>query len=1502
MAIEPKAPALTVLEQEQKAQLEQQMLIFNEGFNKTLIGAAARPNNLISLSIGPKESEADIQLRSARTLLNAHMLQVHNTVSVQGDWNNTVSRLLSPDDAPNTSPENLSIYVAPFEVKGADLKTFVGGRTQANARTFGGDNLRSQEQYDVSEFTSTNQENFVRIRMATAADGALNSYAVAYVDQTNPETGDLTGNYSRMFEAQNIITRKDDVLAFNTALNDSQKLRTDMGLPDDDILRDPRTGLPHVSQPLDNFYANLPEKHPHYNITPYLDHENDFLRDMHEDLLNKQVRHDYAELVKLHQDQKLPITDAVVPIDSSVKAVNKNMRIIFAAQDNDALEHDSLEETGINVNRYTHRDGSEISAFLNTDPEIKRRAQFIAESVISDGPDAALRQSLSSDYNPDNVQFGSISLDVNKINPNSDKFKDLTYDQNALNYTRDVDFDLGKSKGYQSVIITQDKMNYDLAERLLDDDFSSLASKGVLTATTENLSMLNGQTTVPTLRALYKQVMEDRNDTNMTDFGTAAQTIVLSNRIAHDQINSHPKTVDWLAKANVAFIAPEHPYSSWAQATKGGDESLVRAREYLQEQMVDFSNKRTNLLDPSIKLTAPESMVNPVLARLITDHVLDTMYDKEKTDEKRMRVEGITAQIDKFEANFADTMNVLKNRTVKNTMSSMMAFASDQVSNDRSVAAPFNKLQVLLSEDFEADKGSSTELNALAVGFIGKMMIDSHLRQNDPSYPENSHHQRYDQHKQDAVSRLAQHITNDESFPHSKRKDVGEKTAQIVLGLMMDYPAIDDEQNRRLLKALSFAAQNVDISNQAQNFGATMQLSGAEPVAAPVTSPSVSPLATNSIEIDVASELKYSTLSKNDSGLFAKNADAAAFFASTAPIYKEVAPVARAAVEEAALMVFTNPEFRKLADAIKTGEPYNMAGQVLVADRNQPMTGLNKPLIQELEFFMQSREQQAANQRIIAAGGKIDPADKIHFDSADIKSMGSANPSSAAAELGLVYLVARKQDMESRPYQKGEAPGDYLKAVSATELKAADYPSTDHMILDLVTQKLNDFNESFSVDMKLLATASKGVKPLISKAFNESLRGHFTDMSDDVFSNDTQSVLHMKGIPEAGAANVLNRVNDVAAGVDPETLNEAVSSENYTYLSDTVKQSPDFVKFMDNLVTNQIEQPKNKFLEVPLDISDTISATFPALARIDSANFAPADPNSMVAQLELSGSIHQRHGSFKKTEMDMTKFESFDDAMVSYMADNLEYLDKMANIKLKSGNIESALKGNPEVDMVMKTLNDRNMGVAHPDMFKMNTAEFADKHFPNEINHEFDGFRAEPRNTISSAIALEIHVREQGKGDNSFTAAYKLSDYKTPEDLLAQQKSDFRGNENLTVAKVRCHNNGQDIARAVINHSKEAFPVYPELMPKELWTMNTEKYLTNDKLVKTADVSPAVLKELVEKSDISYKAVHAAPEPEVAKAKVAEPTAQVADKAPEPEAKVDPRHINDSDIGANMGM
>ncbi|MBO6225028.1 MAG: hypothetical protein J6N72_06210, partial [Psychrobacter sp.] len=627
-----------------------------------------------------------------------------------------------------------------------------------------------------------------------------------------------------------------------------------------------------------------------------------------------------------------------------------------------------------------------------------------------------------------------------------------------------------------------------------------------------------------------------------------------------------------------------------------------------------------------------------------------------------------------------------------------------------------------------------------------------------------------------------------------------------------------------------------------------------------------------------------------------------AFFASTAPIQKEVAPTPRAAVEEAALMVFSNPEFRKIADAIKTGESYNMGGNVLIADRNKPMTGLNKPLLQELEFFRQSREQQAAEQRIIASGGKVNPADKVHFDSADIKSMGSANPSSAAAELGLVYLVARKQDMEARPYQKGEAPGDYLKAVSAIELKAADYPSTDHMILDLLSQKVNDFNESFSIDVKMLAAASKGVKPLISKAFNESLRGQFTDMTDDVFSHDTHSVLHLKGIPEAGAANVLNRVNDVAAGVDPETLNEAVNSENYVYLSDTVKQSPDFTRFMDSLVTNQIEQPKNKFLEVPLDINDSISKVFPALAKIDSANFAPADPNSMVAQLGLSGSIHQRHGSFKKTEMDMTKFASFDDAMVSYMADNLAYLDKLPNIKLKSGNIESTIKNDADIDNILKTLNDRNMGVTHPDMFKMNTAEFADKHFPNEINHEFDKYRVEPRNTISSAIALEIHVREQGKGENSFTAAYKLSDYKTPEDLMAQQKSDFRGSENLTVAKIRCHNNGQDIARALIGNSKEALPVYPAIMPKELWTMNTEKYLTNDKLIKTEDLSPSVVKELVEKADISYRAVHAPAEPDAPRAKAKEPTVDAGVKPVEVEAKVDPRNIRDSDIGADMGM
>lgn len=1504
MATDPRVTATTTLEEDD---VQRKMRIFNEGFNKSLIGAAARQNNLISLSIGPQETDADIDLRSARTLLNAHMMQVYDTVSSVGEWNDSINRSLNPDAPTSTATESLPIYAAPFEVRGADLQTAIGGRTQAAVRTYGGANMAAQAQYDVDEFTTADNANFVRMRMATSADGALNSYAVAYVDEMDPETGSVTGSYSKMFDDQIIITKKEDVYAFNNTLTQSQMIRTNKGLPDDDILRDPNTGLPHVSQPLDKFYANLPEKHPHYNITPYEDHENNFLREMHASLLDKQMRHDYAELVNLHQERSMPIADAVVPDDTAIKKVNNRMRLLFSAQENPELSHDSAEEVGININRYTHRTSAQIASFLNTDPEIKRRSQFIAEAVASDGPERALREARSSDFNPNQVNYGTISVDVRALDPENERFKSLTYGQSLTHTTRDVDFDLDKAKGFPTLIIAQDKSNYELAETLLDDDFNGLYNQGILTATTENLSMLDKDTTVPTLRALFKQVMENRNGTNMLNVGDAAQTIILSNRLSHNQMSSHTETMDWLAKANVAFIAPQQPYPSWSTFME--KEDAHHARQYLQEELIKFENKRENLLDPDVQKNAPESKANMVLTGLIADHVADSLHEAENKKENAKRVLSLDEQISKFENDFEGTMTVLKNRTVKNTISSMMAFASDQIKNDPAIASPFNKLNVLLSEDFQADKGSSTELNALAVGVMGKMLIDSHLSQHDPSYPEHSHFERYDQHKQDAVRILADHIINDESFPHSRRREVGENTAKVISDVMNRYPAVNDDLNRRLLNTLSFAAQNVDIANQASKYAnVVIQTPGTEAAPAPVVaSPSVKPLGPDQTEIDIQSELKYSTLAKSDKGIFAQNSDISAFFASTTPIEKEVMPVARTKIEEVMLMVMSNPEFRKLSEAVKSGKPYNMGGRPLFNTPRDPNASPDEKmerelpgLIPELAFFHQTAEQKAAEQAIIARGGKLDPKDKLHFDSDDIKSMSPAHKDSAAAQLGLVYVMARESDLKDKPFQKGMSAAEYSKAVSAVELKASDYPTADHMVLDLVVQKLDEWNGAFSVDPKLLLAASKHVKPLVSKAFNESLRSHFTDLNDDIFSNDTYSVMKMKGISNEASANVLNRVNDVSAGVDPDTLNEAVKTENYAYLSDTVKQSPDFTKFMSSLVTDQIEQPNNKYVDVQLDIKDSVSKVFPALAKIDSANFEPVDPNSMVSQLQLKSSIHQRHGSFKKHDLDMLKFESLEDAMVSYMAENLDYLDNLPNIKLRTGNIETGLVNDENAKLALKTLNDRNMGVAHPDMFKMNTAEFADKHFPNEINHEFDSYRTQPRNTIASAIDLEVHVREQGTGDNGFTAAYRLSDFKTPEDLMAQQKSDFRGNENLTVAKIRCNPNGQDIARAILHHSNDPLPAFPQLMPKELWTMDTEKYLTNDKLINTADLSRDEVKELSEKADISYHAVNIAPKPEVAdsKPKASEPTVDA--KAEEP--RVNPTEIRDHDIGNDMGM
>lgn len=1488
MAIAPQQAASKTPEEvlaEQKVQ--EQMADFNGSFNIGLMNAVKRANDLITVTYGPSETDADIDLRAARTLLSAHMKQVNDTVSVRGDFTESASRRISENNGPDVPYEQLNIKVEPFEVSGANIDTYVGGRAQTAVRTYGGDNKAGQRQYDVSEFTTPDESAHVKIKMATAADGALNSYAVAYItqlDESHPEYG---MPYSTMLDDQKIITRANDVAMYNKEQLESQKARQMMGLSGDDILRD-EAGLPHISQPLDNFYANLPERHPYHGITPYKDAENEFLREMQADLLDKQMRHDYAELLQAAQKSGQSFDGLEVPASTSFKLVNDKMRLVFSAKENTDLNGTSIEEQTINANRTTHRSASEIASFLNTDPQIKQRAEFIAQSIAEDGPQTILREAANSDYKPSYVNYGTMAFDTDVINPNKDKYLNLTEDSTLVPAMRDVDFNLSRSKSMDSLILVQDNSNYDLAEKIFGENQLDLINQGIATQTTGNLGQLNRKNMLPTMRSFYVQVANERNDPEKIKAGEDyKQTVVLASRIASNQIKSNPATSDALTKINTAIIPPGPGYTSWPDFLKiKGQE---HTQSYLQDRLVDFANERSSLLNLDNKAT-PMPAVASKLSALVADTVLSEEYSADRAEMRSNRVLSLDEQIEKFETNLEKTMAVLKNATVKNTLTSMMGFAKDNITQDPELSAPFDKMRVLLAEDFNVNKGSSNEMNTLAMGVIGKMLIDSHLRQSNPDYEQNADHQRYDQPKLDAATKLVEHITNDENFPHSRRAQVANTVGTIVTDLMQKYPDVDNAQNQKMMSVITFAAQQLDVERQSDKFGVKPTGLEAKAVAPEPISPSVKPLnLETTTEFDVQDIKRYSDIAASDKGLFAKNADLAAMFTAKPPKPIDEPNFEPLEVQKAAYQVTSHPEFQKLKEKVLNGEPYKIPGA-------RPLM----EVIPELQFFHQDRQSIQREKEDLKRGIPVDRSERRHHDAQDLKEIGAAQPASAASELGLSFVVARAENAAALKFDaKKHTVGSYLDAIGGTEIKAADYPSQDVMLLAVLANNLNDYNDGLEVNIKTLTTFSKGVKPLVSKAFNENARSLFTDLSAPIFDNDTHDVLKLKGLAPEAINHVVGIVKDVSLGVDPESLAEAVKSENYSYLADTIKSDAAFTKLVQGFDVIK-EDPKRGNSSVTLDINSNIASVYPALAEIKDAQFEPASPNSMIAQLNLQGSIQQTNGRINKETIDFTKTPSFEDTLVSYMARNAEYLDGLSTIKLMSGAITSGAQDDPNAKAALQTLADRGVSAIHPDMYTHNVAEFADKHFPNEINNEFDAYRASPRKNMANSLDLEILVADK----TGYTQAYKLSEYATPEALREQQRSDFRGNEDLSVSKVRVHNFGQDVARAIIQSSVEPLPVYPAVLPKELWTQDARSYLTNDKLIKPGELDSKKVQELVEKTQQSYKEITKPEQPvketPAATATTAEPAPTTAPQPAPVADKPKDMRIEDNDVG--MGL
>lgn len=1465
MATAPTNPSNAAPTVEELA-LQKQFTEFFANFNSALFTTALAIPQMTEQQINPVNDENDIKLVGAQHMLNAHLYHVNDAIADNNDFYKRINQTLFDD---NTPPPG---GFEKFRVRGAEVDTLVGGKGKMDTG-FNRQVSQSQPQYPVLNYTTADGNNNVKLNLATNADGGMNSYVIAYIDQLN-ENKEITNSYSTHFNEDYVkcISREKDIQIYAKDLLDSQKMRKDSNLPTDGILRnlgnsdDPK-GLPHITQTLDNFYKNLPELHPHRGIKPYEEQENKFFRELHADMFEKKVRYDYAIAVeKSPANQRDSVT---INPGATARSVNDTIGIMFSAQNDKNLTGLSAEEIALNLNRTTHRSSSVIAAFLATDPEIKATNKFLHETVMANGPDAALRQLASSDYSPNNVNFSNIAMDVRAVTPNTEQYKvGLTSTEAGLKQVSKASFGIDTSQNYSSVIIAEGHDNMEVMEDMLSSDQKSLGDSSILNKVTEQLSALDKDTIVPKLRGLYTQAIKGRNvPGGSLDLATIQQTIVLTNPSTDNTINSGALKItrNELAKANVMFIPPPDKHTSWSSYVSAYAESDYKEPiNYFSQQVDSFNEYRKGLLDKAnIANNSPPPAFNTMLKALVADSVLNEEAVVERKQVRNNDLESLTKQVDEFEAHFSKNINTLSNVVIKDSLASMTSFFREDLARDTSIGKDFGIMAEMLKSDLHEHVGTNDDMNRLGIGLIGKIMIDSHLKLHNKGYERNPDAFKYQQEKVDLARKLGESVSTDPNFDFVKKQQVGEKVGVIVSNFIAAFPSVNTEQNNRVINSIKNATAKFMVNNNEADLIAR-GLKPAVEVSKPIVSPSIKPMNDKTMYMSVDEILNYGSLeSKGGGGLFDRNADVAARFAAAPPAIapaEAIKAIGPTPVEEAVGKLLANPAFHELKDSIlKTFNPYEGLDAGKKAPKSQAWNigEANSLLdrIPELNAFVPSTEQ-AEQLAQLRAEKKTIPREMLnHFDSQDIKSIGSAQPDSAATTLGLSYLVAPASTNYAFDKTGGEKPGEHMAKTGTMQFKPKDYASADLMIIDMLSSNIDKVNEVMAVSLDLKSALTVGIGPNLSKVYSKDLKSHFSDLSAPIFEHDLSGALLTMNVDKAIIDKVEVAVQkDYVAGINKE-VEKNLESGNTAFVADSVKSNPEFRKFMDGMQTDNIANPTDKSTVASvLDIHDSLTTVFPQISKLDIDSLEKAPENSAVAQLELTGNIRRHHGGAipKNFPVELAQHSSFDDTVLAFMSTNAEHLDTLAQVAVSPGTF-STKSTNEDVLLAVKTLVDRGVNIIHPDMYTKGAAELADALFPNEVNNEFNALRDVERKTVASSINLELHVSD----NNGFVNSYKLNDYATPEDLHAQQKSDFRGDENLKVSGIRCHTYGEDVARAIVYTAKEPLAAFPDMLPKQMWTQSVDKYLSNDDVVNREKLTPTVVQSLNEKADASFKDIQA---------------------------------------------
>lgn len=1435
---------------------------------------------------------------------NAVLLGVHRT-------------LASPDSQFHDQiEEETGVRFPAINIGDRELNYQVGGRQLAAMRAFGETNKGSVPQNLVAS-TPFDGDKVAKLKMLFKPDGGMNASFVIYVEDSQ---GNALGDMNLENPKNKIIASNQMVKEYYQAVAISQEMRIQSGLAPDDILRDAHTGLPAPFFQGDTFYAMLPEAHPYHKATPFQEAENTFLRDFFIENYKQQIFGDHGSKLIAAADSNTPLETVKFDAANAKEATASRISFLME-QPEGGLSQITDEHRSINMHRSTDNPPSVVRAFLASDPTIQTEMRVANEELANSDPSRLLEIARTSDLNPNNIRYGNIDVDATAFDPRSPNYGNHNTNSQLLKVSN-ANFELYTAKDKDSVIVVQGMENRAVAETLLGTTAENLLKDNIMLTSTNHLDGLSDNTLVPRLRGLYKQVLKDRNNDKETALNpeTAKQTLFLVDRATKSTLDMMPQAVSGLQKLNVAFIPPPAGIDTWTHFNKISEPP--ERKQYMATAIEHHEIGRDNLLaqdEAGLVNKAPKSKVSSVLDNSIKAFLIRQEVESEHELLKSKSIMSIEEKMEIFEKNNALIMSVLQNESVKKTLGAMMNFAKVEIQSSK-----FKPAHDALSKDLGVNSGFDSNTNAAVIGLVGKMLIDGYMRKNNADYLANPSDPKFDEQRELATHKISDNVLADENIDPAKRQKIAERVQSLISTFAKNNPEIDPSHTDRLLNIIELGAGQLRNQLLLGTPGVPSAAKAVENSEFGVNArPDISPLPSHMTEFSLDSVKGYSffaaaaheaktaaNTATNTAGLFGMSTSMAslALFASDevdvpkleveAPAVEMTAAEALASVEEKvdttpafvipplsitaylAMGIKSTPDFQSFAQSTLAGEAYLPSREVLI------------DAVPDLQHFNPIDQTDKTKNKL----PRIDPE--------ELTELGSAQPESAASKLNLVYTFS---------VDSYSSFGADINDMDDIELYAADYASRDDMMLSLFASNLENSAPISNFQYTLKSVESEALDENIADLYEDKLSEYFSniqkaDSADkmapipaldiDIHGMTVAEILAVNNAapeviaetvkltePDATTYSILKEGNvetftldgkPVPAYTSPEAAAPEVATTTQAPVAEAVTaqpavvdpsnpiavvaSNPDFQKFMGALVENQINSENSIYASQLLDIKNTVKNTFPELADIDTKNIPSADPDSMVAQLGIQSAIYQRHGKIAKTPVDMTQYQNMETAVVAYMADNADYLNSQATIKLAVGKLETNSK-DPAVQEMVQVMADRGMKVVHPDMFTMNTAQFADTHFPDQINgKQFDQYRDEPKQSVVSQTGLTLIV-ENEKGA---TREYDLSKFETPEALAAQQKIDFRQNENgIKIVDIRCHALAKDAVATIFDATTKAMDSYPQALPTELWAQDVKSYLKNDNVIEAGKFSDAQIDKLSSQAEAANKANLAGnPEPE----------------------------------------